>query len=142
VFRDRLEQIGRDAWLRVVSWANKLFASVFAAISAAYAAYPESVKAFLKQVPEWAVFPARSRVHFHQSRPEEGEVSGLAKAPPPNRLRANAFHVKPVIRPPPRANIALGKPCFRRRSQSALLPTGTRLLVARFRLSASHGASD
>jgi hypothetical protein len=58
VFRDRLEQIGRDAWLRVVSWANKLFASVFAAISAAYAAYPESVKAFLKAIPEWAVFPA------------------------------------------------------------------------------------
>jgi hypothetical protein len=55
---DRIEAAGRDAWLRAVAWANKLFASLFAAISAAYAAYPDSVKGFLKQVPEWAVFPA------------------------------------------------------------------------------------
>jgi ABC-type proline/glycine betaine transport system permease subunit len=58
VFRDRLDAIAAHVWLRAVDWVNKLFASVFAAISAAYAAYPESVKAFLKQVPEWAVFPA------------------------------------------------------------------------------------
>ena len=56
-----VEQFKADAssaWLRLVNWANRLFASVFAAISAAYAAYPESVKAFLKAIPEWAVFPA------------------------------------------------------------------------------------
>lgn len=48
----------RTAWLRVVDWLNKLFASVFAAISAAYAAYPDSVKGFVKSLPEWAIFPA------------------------------------------------------------------------------------
>lgn len=55
---DRIEAAGRDAWLRVVGWLNKLFGSIFAAISAAYVAYPESVKSFIKQVPEWAIFPA------------------------------------------------------------------------------------
>ena len=54
----RLDAIARDTWLRMVAWTNKAFASMFAAISAAYAAYPDSVKAFVKSVPEWAVFPA------------------------------------------------------------------------------------
>ena len=54
----RVREAGHDAWLRAVAWLNKAFASMFAAISAAYAAYPDSVKAFVKQVPEWAVFPA------------------------------------------------------------------------------------
>ena len=53
-----MEASGRDAWLGVVAWLNRAFASVFAAVSAAYAAYPDSVKAALKQIPEWAVFPA------------------------------------------------------------------------------------
>lgn len=57
-FRDRIEALGRDAWLRFVKWINGLFASVFAAASAAYATYPDSVKSFVKSLPEWAIFPA------------------------------------------------------------------------------------
>jgi hypothetical protein len=57
-FLDRLESAGRDAWLKAVSGINKAFASVFAAASAAYAAYPDSVKSFVKSLPEWAIFPA------------------------------------------------------------------------------------
>ena len=48
----------RAAWLRVVAWLNGVSASAFAAVSAAYAAYPDSTKAFLKQLPEWLIFPA------------------------------------------------------------------------------------
>ena len=55
---DRVEAMGRDAWLRLVKWINGCAASLFTAISAAYAAYPDSTKAFLKQLPEWLVFPA------------------------------------------------------------------------------------
>lgn len=55
---DRIEAAGRDAWLRVIKWINGIFASVFAAASAAYATYPDSVKSFVKALPEWAIFPA------------------------------------------------------------------------------------
>lgn len=57
-FLDRLEAAGRDAWLSAVNRLNKLFASLFAAASAAYAAYPDSVKGMISSLPKWAIFPA------------------------------------------------------------------------------------
>lgn len=54
----RLASDGKNAWLRLVGWLNGLSASLFTAISAAYAAYPDSTKEFLKHLPAWLIFPA------------------------------------------------------------------------------------
>jgi hypothetical protein len=56
VFRDRLEQIGRDAWRRSVKWLNGSLATITGAVGAAYAARPDAVKWLLNEVPVWAYF--------------------------------------------------------------------------------------
>ena len=45
-----------DFWLRVVKWLNASFATISAAVVAAYEARPDAVKALLQQVPVWAYF--------------------------------------------------------------------------------------
>jgi hypothetical protein len=57
-FFGRLEERGHNAWLRVLKWVSNSIASLFGAISAAYAAYPHSVGDFIERVPKWLVFPA------------------------------------------------------------------------------------
>lgn len=54
----RMQDWSRNQWLKAVKGLNASMASVFTAVSAAYAAYPDSVKGFLKQLPEWLIFPA------------------------------------------------------------------------------------
>lgn len=53
---DQFRADAREAWLRTVDWANKLSASIFAAVGAAYEARPDAVKGLLQQVPVWAYF--------------------------------------------------------------------------------------
>jgi hypothetical protein len=55
---DRIEAAGRDAWLRFVKWLNGIALSLIGAVGSAYSTYPDSTKAFLRQLPEWLVFPA------------------------------------------------------------------------------------
>ena len=62
---------------RLLRWINGALGSVFAAVSAAYATYPDSVQAFLKSIPERLIFPAAILfvlfVHAALKHPKDGK---------------------------------------------------------------------
>ena len=73
----RVRSAALETRARIVRRINAASASVFTAASAAYAAYPDSVKAFLRQIPEWLVFPAAVGfflfIHSALKHPKDGK---------------------------------------------------------------------
>ena len=73
----RVRSAALETRARIVLWINGALGSLFTAASAAYAAYPDSVKAFIKSVPEWLVFPAAVGfflfIHSALKHPKDGK---------------------------------------------------------------------